>query len=640
MRTDVTEAVLAGLRDDAISKPLALELLKRLTQQIPIAITGIGALSSTTDDYTEMWKMVRNGGSDIRRASPRRGQLVSTVMPPGTCTNPSDLSKGAYLEDIGIFDHELFGFSAEEASTLMPHAKAVLTAAFRALEDAGEIGASSRPNTGVYVGYNFTKDQVQSFLGLALQGPDNVDHQAALAGSWTSGIATRVSRAFDLRGPSFMIDASCSSSATAIASACEALRNGACDTALAGGLYLDVTPVQVYNRSGLAVTPSDAAVTKLYDRRNVGMYNGEFSGFAVLKPLDRALDEGDAIHGVIDDWTISSNGADGHFNQNSPDSVAQILASLIKRSGLDVEDLGMVIGEGYARPMDEALDTLGLIQGVSRFTDRKQFAALTALTPNFGYLQSAAGIADLIIMVQAIQDRVIPPLPHFDTPTDLLDFVDSPYYIPTEEHEWEVPANGRRRGLIYTYGFGGENSMLIIGSAPEEDPAGVGTSCESASLDAGGATIYTLSAPSISVLKELLAEDLEFLATAAAEDFRRICFSRACRAQVHDRHRIAILAGSIVELAASITEFLSERTDKRTRFGSSEITRTVRRFSNLGDRSAEECAEAFVAGEDLRMHELFSVQDRQMIRLPRYPMRRSSTWPDSAVANAERGSEA
>lgn len=624
MKSDVAEAILTGLSDGTIEKGTAIRILQMLTQDVPIAVIGLGARTSRTDDYRQVWETVRAGGSDLRRCSATRGEQISSVMPPGTCEGPGDLSKGAYLEDLGSFDHELFGFSEAEAAQLMPHAKVVLTTAFRALEDAGHLGEAAAGNrTGVYVGYNNSKDQVQSFLGVTLRSPGAVDHQKAIFGSWTSGIATRVSRAFDLRGPAYMIDAACSSSTTALSTACDALRGGVCDTAVAGGFYIDVTPVHLYNQSGLATTPGDGSVTKLYDRRNVGMYNGEYAGFAVLKQLDKALEDGDRIHGLIHAWSMSNNGADGRFDQNAPDAVAQSVVDLLKSATFDVEDIGLVMGEGYAHPMEEALDTLGVLEGVRRFTDRKQFAALTALTPNFGYLQSAVGIADLTVMVQALRDRQIPPLPHFDTPTDLIDLIDSPYYIPTELHGWQESAGGKRIGLIYTNGFGGANSMLLVGPAPVRETPSV-------ERETVSRRVYCASAADAESFRAKIKADLDFLENVPEADFGALCFTSSCRQHTQDRYRMAVVAGTKAELATALQRHLEGNGHVPSLWlGESLRTKTVRPLQPVGNRSAEDCAADFAGGEDIAMSELFTEAERRMVRLPRYRISDSSSWPVS-----------
>lgn len=630
MRTDIADAILAAMGEGRIDKATAVEFLHVLTHPQPIAVVGLGARTSKTDDYRQVWQTVRAGGSDLGRASLLRGAQVAVAMPPSTCDEPMDLSKGAYFDDPGSFDHDLFGFTEEQSASLMPHAKVVLSAAYRALEDAGHVGeASSAARTGVYVGYNYSKDQIQSFLGLSLRSMAPVDHQEAIFGSWTSGMATRISREFDLRGPAFVLDAACSSSTTAISTACDAIRSGTCDVAVAGGFYLDVAPMRLFNQSGLAMTPDDSCVTKLYDRRNVGMYNGEYAGFAVLKRLDKALADGDRIHGVIHAWAASNNGGDGKFDQNAPNAVTSAVVDLLKSNSIDVEDIGVVMGEGYAHPMEEAMDTLGVLEGLRRFTARQQFVALTALTPNFGYLQSAVGIANLTVMLQMLADREIAALPHFDTPTDLMDLVDSPYYVPTELQEWPEPPSGRRRGFIYTNGFGGANSMLVVGPAPETAPA----------PDAGDTPaqdrLYCATAPNVAALTSQLVDDLAHLDDNAADiDFSALCYTSAARRHIHDGERIAVLAKDSASLADALRRHLAGEAEVPGVWrGSSSRRRTVRSFAPVGTRSLAECAAAFARGEDIALGSLFPPSARKVVSLPVRRFRETSTWPVPVLFN-------
>ncbi|MBX0301902.1 polyketide synthase [Cryobacterium sp. 1639] len=625
MRTDIADAVLAGLRDGTVSKEAAVTLLQLVKKESPIAVIGLGSRTSDSDDYHDVWRTVKEGGSRIRRAPLLRGDQIAAGMPPGTHGGPEHNAKGAYIEDIGAIDKAVFGFDDQEAAHLLPHAKVVLTSAFRAVEDAGHVGeAATRYRTGVYVGYNHTKDHLQSFLGLAMMTGAMTDPQAAIFGSWTSGIATRISRAFDFRGPAYVIDAACASSTTAIATACDAIRSGRCDVAVAGGFYLDFTPVKLYNRGGLAVTPDDASVTKLYDRRNVGMYTGEYSGFAVLKSLDKAIQDGDRIHGVIEGWGISNNGSDGRFDQNAPDAVEQAMVDLIRSSNIDVDDIGLLLGEGYAHPMEEALDTMGPLGAIRRFSKRRQFAALTALTPNFGYLQSAVGIADLTVMLQALEHRLIPPLPHFDTPTDLMDLVDSPFYVPTSLEEWPESPNGRRLGIIYTNGFGGANSMLAVSGAPAPAPAPAPpTGTDGADTTA----IYCASASDPQSFAAKLEADLAFLDEAVDEDFAAICHTSATRQHVHDGHRIAITAGSRAELVEILGQHVGGELTPPGVYLSSSLAGPRGRRRAAEPATPAEAAAAFARGGSPDLTAFTAPPDRRMIPLPRYQLRPTRSWP-------------
>lgn len=471
MRVDIADMVLDELQAGTIDRKAAVRLLQRIGQQTPIAVVGMGSLMGETDDYREIWEHYRTGGSFIDRASQERGDLVRSSMPPQTMESPTQMTKGNFLSDIHTFDWDLFDYTEEEARSFFPHARLALMAAFRAVEDAGLTGEHAAGHTtGVWVGYNFVRDQMNSYLGMGVRRGE--DPEAMMFGSWTSGIATRISRAFDFRGPSQMVDGACASSAITIANACRELQNGTIDAALTGGFFLDLTPIHLLNQPGVFATATDDSVPKLYSRDNVGGFGGESYGFIVLKTLDRALKDGDRIHGVIRGWSESNAGGNGGFDQTAPESVRAAVRDVLKSSKTSVDDIGVVYGEGFAQPIEEALETNGLLQGIASLTDRKQFAALTTASSAMGYMQSAIGVLQMQLLVQAVRDATIPPLLHFDNPSDLVDLADSPFYVPTEPQEWPEPAGGERRGLQYSNAFGGFYLTFVVGPPPAaEDPS-------------------------------------------------------------------------------------------------------------------------------------------------------------------------
>ncbi|GIG70503.1 beta-ketoacyl synthase N-terminal-like domain-containing protein [Phytomonospora endophytica] len=625
MQPDIADLVLNGLRDGSVSRETAVKILRKLNERVPVAVIGMGARAFDTDDYQEVWRTVREERSTIRRAPVVRGRQVAPVAPPGMCARPRQFAKGSYIDDIQRFDHDLFGFDADAGAHLFPQGRIALETAFRALEDAGLMGEYSRGHrTGVYVGFNYTKDQLQSYLGLAMKATHYAEPVSEMLGNWTSGMATRVALAFDLRGPAYTIDASCPSSMAAMISACEAVRRGSCDTALAGGLYLDLTPVRVYNSPGLFVAPTEGSVTKLFDRRNVGSFHGEYAGFVVVKRLDRAIEDGDAVHGVIHGWSHNNNGSEGKFDQAAPSGVARAMEDLIRSSGVEAEDVGLLIAEGYTHAMEEALETLGLSNGLREFTQKSQFCALTALTGNLGYLHSAIGVANLTVLLQALRDRKIPAVPHFDTPTDLMNLIDTPFYVPTETRDWEPSANGKRLGVVYCYGFGGSNTLLAVGPAPDpvEAPVGDGE-------DEHGELPYCVSATDADSFHAKITADLAFAEQAKDGDFAALCHTSSCRQYQHGRFRLAVAARDREGLVDALRAYLSDAPHPDNLWEGRDLTTRGRRASvPAGKRGVRELAAAFAQGATPEMTALFPPGARRMIRLPRYRMNRVRCWVD------------
>lgn len=625
MRHDISALVLRELEAGTIERGAAVRLLKQLSQKTPIAIVGMGAIARDTDDYRAVWRRYRAGESFIGRASQQRGDLIRSALPAPLVGAPEQMAKGNFLDDIDTFDHDLFGYSADEARNLSPHARLALMAAFRAVEDAG-LGAEgdAAHTTGVFVGNNFVRDQIFSYINMALR--QGGDPEELLFGNWTSGIATRISRAFDFRGPSQVIDGACASSTIAIVNACNQLHEGSIDAAITGGLYLDMTPITTFNQPGVFATATEDAVPKLYGRDNVGGFGGEYLGFVALKTLERATADGDRIHGVVHGWSESNAGANGGFDQTSPDSAAAAVRDALKASRTDVHDLGLVFAEGFAQPIEEALETDGIAKGIASLTDRRQFAAITTASPAMGYMQSAIGVAQLQLMVQALGDEVIPPTLYFDSPTELVDLVDSPFYVPAQPQDWPPPESGERRGLLYSNAYGGFYLTLVVGPAPT---AAVPSTAESADAT----LLMVVTGSSVEGLRTKLAADLEIVRDADPRRVAELCYSSAVRRPTQVEHRVVVVADNVAALVDGLVTALETADHDGSRSGAGwrlwsghgRSTMTTR-ASPTGDLGTHEAAERFCRGEHVRFGHLFAPVQRRFAPLSPHPFQRTRAW--------------
>lgn len=625
MRLDIADLVLEEVQAGRVDRDAAIRILQGLRAQQPVAIVGMGALTADTDSYREVWERFRRGDSFIRRAPNIRGDLVSPVLPGGTLGSYRNLSKGNYIEDIHTFDHEMFGFDEGEATTLSPHVRLALTTAYRALEDAGHFGKLADSQvTGVYVGRNFVYDQFISYGHVGLTGRQ--DTEAILKGIWTTGMATRISRAFNLRGPSQALDGACASSSIAIIQACNAIQEGRIDAAVAGGMILDLTPTDQLNEPGIFGRGLNRAVPKTFGRENDGGYDGEYVGMVVLKPLARALEHGDRIHAVIRGWSESNAGDRGRFDQTSPQAAADIVDEALRGSATPAEDIGLVFCEGFAEKIEEALEIDGIAKGFEKGTSRRQFAALTTATPQLGYMQSAIGVAQLQLLAQALSDRVIPKVPHFDYPTDLYDLTNSPFYIPTEMEEWEQEPGKDHRGLIYSNAYGGFYLGTVVGQAPEREPL--------PPLPHGTELVFTVSAHNEQFLHDKALADAELLDAASPEDAAAMAFTSACRQSVQSPHRIAVIARTGAELAAGLRASVASPSEPRmegagwvTIHSQSDADGSRPRRARAADvETLDDAATTFVRGAAADFEAFFPKTHRRMAPLNPQPLARHVHW--------------
>ncbi|NBH11995.1 polyketide synthase, partial [Amycolatopsis sp. SID8362] len=251
-----------------------------------IAIVGLSCRLPSAGDPAGFWALLREGRNAI--GAPPAGRATSPGAPPA-----------AYLDRVADFDPAFFGISPREAAAIDPQQRLMLELAWEAVENAGLVPG---PRTGVFLGA--ASDDYATLLDRA--GADAVTRHS-MAGVRRGLIANRVSYALGLRGPSFTVDSGQSSSLVAVHQAVESLRRGECAVALAGGVHLNLVPENALlaERFG-GLSPDGTA--HVFDARANGFVRGEGGAAVVLKPLDRALADGDLVHAVILGGAVGNDG--------------------------------------------------------------------------------------------------------------------------------------------------------------------------------------------------------------------------------------------------------------------------------------------------------------------------------------------
>ena len=302
--------------------PSTRDLLRRAYEQIrslrtkldahesatnePIAIVGIGCrFPGGARDASKLWQLMHDGVDTIRPV-PRDRFDADALYDPDPDAAGKILNRcGSFLDDIDCFDSELFGISPLEAESMDPQQRILLEVAWEALEDAGldPLGLQGS-RTGVYVGMmyqdhlarqlrEFGREKIGAYLG---------------TGSTFSAAAGRVSYALGLQGPSLAVDTACSSSLVSVHLACQSLRGGECDLALAGGVNVILVPEPTINLSRARML-SPTGRCRTFDSAADGYTRGEGCGLVVLKRLSAALADGDRIMGLIRGSAVNQDGS-------------------------------------------------------------------------------------------------------------------------------------------------------------------------------------------------------------------------------------------------------------------------------------------------------------------------------------------
>jgi amino acid adenylation domain-containing protein len=438
-----------------------------LAGRIDIAIVGMAGRFPGAPSVHDFWQRLRAGDECLSVFSDE--ELAASGVDPALLADPAYVRAAGVIEGADLFDAAFFGFTPREAELMDPQHRVFLECAWHALEDAGYDSERFGGRIGLYAGVG-----VNTYLHHA-----GVERVQALAGRYQAFIAndkdfvpTRASYKLNLRGPSINVQTACSSSLVAVHLACQSLRAGECDMALAGGVALR-SPQKVGYLWEEGSIPSPDGHCRAFDARAQGTVFGNGVGIVVLKPLDRALADGDTIHAVLKGTAINNDGAHKvGYTAPSVEGQAQVIADALDAAGVDAASVTCLEAHGTGTPMGDPIEVAALTEVFKARTDMRGFCALGSVKTNIGHLDTAAGVAGLIKTVLALKHREIPPSLHFESPNPRIDFAAGPFFVNTGLRPWEPPAGGPRRAGVSSFGIGGTNVHAVLEEAPAVLPSG------------------------------------------------------------------------------------------------------------------------------------------------------------------------
>jgi acyl transferase domain-containing protein/SAM-dependent methyltransferase len=474
-----------------------------------IAVIGMACRFPGADDYRQLWVNLLNATNSITEIPPNRWDWRPYFGELGIEINKSRSKWGGFIHDADKFEPEFFGISPREAVWMDPQQRIALELTWQCLEDAGYRPADlSGGNIGVYIGAcNFDYKTLQERDTSPIEG-----HIAT--GNANAIIPNRVSYFFNFRGPSIAVDTACSSSLVALQQAVSALRNGECDSALVGGVGLLATPDRFISFSTVGML-SPTGACRSFDAAADGYVRAEGAGLVMLKPLAKALEDGDTVLGVIKAAAVNHGGRARSLTAPNALSQAQVITAALRSAQIDPESVTFVETHGTGTPLGDPIEIHGLTRAFERLNPRPAearrtgYCALGAIKTNIGHLEGAAGIAGVIKILLALRHRKIPPNANFSSLNPRIKLEGSPFYIADRAYDWQAPTgdDGRPlplRACVSSFGFGGVNSHVVIEQAPPT----------AAAAPAGSAPqVLALSARSEESLQRMAAQFAELLAT-------------------------------------------------------------------------------------------------------------------------------
>lgn len=609
-----------------------------------IAVIGMAVKMPMAESLEDFWRNISNGVSCVRNFPPSRKKDTDDYLKYiGRLREETVYDEVACLDEIDKFDYEFFNISPMEASLMDPHQRLFLETIWKAVEDSGYGGdrlAGSR--TGVYAGHTgqpyykkFISDVKPSCLPLSVSG--NIPQM----------VASRISYILNLRGPSMLVDTACSSSLVAVHLACQAIKNGECEMAVAGGIKINLLPVN--HGEAFGVESSDGR-TRTFDENSDGTGSGEGAAAVILKPLCKALEDRDRIYAVIKGSFINQDGSSMGITAPNPEAQEDVIVKAWKDAGIDPNTISYIEMHGTATKLGDPVEVEGIIRAFGRFDAPYQFCAAGSVKTNLGHLDSAAGITGLVKCILALRNGMIPPSIHFIRPNKRIRFEASPIYVNTKARRW-ISVNGPRRCGVNSFGIGGTNCHMVLEEAPGGQQSG------KAAPDAG-IFILTLSAKNKEALKEIIKEYRAALRECTENTARDICYT-ACTGRGHYKHRLAVTAGSVEELTARLDKMISSDFNRLGEiegvfYGSHRVTNSESGVSGDGDLTADgkaamnkaaagkangfvlsakldmtaarDICSLYVKGADIDWCTLYRNDRLAKTALPAYPFRKERCW--------------
>jgi acyl transferase domain-containing protein/acyl carrier protein len=503
----------------------------------PIAIIGMGCSfpgGATTPE--KFWELLHEGKSAREEIPVERWDVNNYYHPDRDAVGKMVTRHGHFIRAVDQFDPEFFGISPREAIAIDPQHRLLLEVSWQALERAGQkVERLSAASVGVFVGNDGHDYEhiIQEYL-----------HQESDSSLWTytgtgnsiSSAAGRLAYTFGFTGPTVTIDTACSSSLVAIHQACNSIRLGECQIAIAGGVKLHLTPESYIFTSQVGMLSPDG-LCKTFDISADGYARGEGCGMVVLKRLSQAQEDKDPILALIQGSAVNHNGASSSLTVPNGQSQQKLIKQALKQARVDPAEISYLEAHGTGTSLGDPIEVNAAIAVLGENRTPAEPLWIGSVKTNIGHLESAAGVSALIKVVLSMQYQQLPPHLHLQDPNPKINW-QTWLKVPQVLTPWT--ALKKKLAGVSSFGFTGTNAHIIVGEAPTVISRSIREYERPVHL-------LQLSAKNDLTLAELAQLYSKYLAAHPEQDLGDICFT-ANNSRLSHNHRLVVVASNREEL--------------------------------------------------------------------------------------------
>jgi 3-oxoacyl-(acyl-carrier-protein) synthase/acyl carrier protein/NADP-dependent 3-hydroxy acid dehydrogenase YdfG len=621
--------------------PLAVPEFSFTRPATDIAIVGVAGRYAQASTIEDFWRVLAEGRDCVSEVPPSRWNHALYFDDDKSKFGKTCCKWGSFMDGVDEFDPLFFDITPASANALDPQVRLCMQTFWELLERSGYTRQSLRQHhhsrVGVFLGAMYQQ--------YAMFDTDYVVNAAVALTSYST-ITNRISSFFDFKGPSVAVDTQCSSSMIAVHMACRSLLDGECEVAIAGGVNLLLHPKKYIGLSMGFALASRSGSRSFND--GDGFVPAEGVGAVFLKPLARAIEDGDPVLAVIK-YSGQSHGGHGiGYGTQDPNAQYELIQTSLRRSGVDARTISYVEAAANGTPLGDAIETSALIRAYRQGKAKPHSCAIGSVKSNLGHVEAASGIAQLTKVILQLQHRQIAPLLYPEPRNPHIDFSASPFYLATELQPWQRPMlefEGRsrefpRRAAINTFGGGGSLAHLIV---EEYAPDLYGEAAPSAPLDAPGPHLVLMSARTADRLRVVAMRLLDFVHGNEDESLADIVYSLQLGREAME-HRLAMVVEDVKELVLGLREFLDlsqeapqparppqlymsppeGADDAASQCAAEALSQPLEEL--LVRRELAELANYWVQGGEVPWRQLHQQRRSHVVALPTYPFEQRRCW--------------